>query len=157
MIINSKVTSFGVEGKGEKSFIYFWLCLVFVAAHRLSPVSARGYPSLQRVACALQGLSRCGARALDTQASVVAACGLVVAARGLWGAGSVTVAHGLSCPAACGVLPEEGWTSVPCIGSWSPIYCMWGPPRRWLDLCPLHWQLGSHLLRHSAFQGRPYF
>ena len=44
-------------------------------------------------------------------------------------AGSVVVAHGLSCSAACGILPDQG--SNP---------------------CPLHWQADSQPLRH---QGSP--
>ena len=41
-------------------------------------------------------------------------------------AGSVVVAHGLSCSAACGILPDQG--SNP---------------------CPLHWQADSQPLRHQ--------
>ena len=44
-------------------------------------------------------------------------------------AGSVVVAHGSSCSAACGIFPDQG-----------------------LNLCPLHWQADSQLLRH---QGSP--
>ena len=44
-------------------------------------------------------------------------------------AGSVIVAHGPSCSAACGILPEQG-----------------------LNPCPLHWQADSQPLRH---QGSP--
>ncbi|KAJ8783863.1 hypothetical protein J1605_008906 [Eschrichtius robustus] len=44
-------------------------------------------------------------------------------------AGSVVVAHGPSCSAACGILPDQG--SNP---------------------CPLHWQADSQPLRH---QGSP--
>ena len=46
-------------------------------------------------------------------------------------AGSVVVAHGPSCSAACGILPDQG--SNP---------------------CPLHWQADSQPLRH---QGSPLF
>ena len=46
-------------------------------------------------------------------------------------AGSVVVAHGLSCSAACGILPDQG-----------------------LNPCPLHWQADSQPLRH---QGSPIF
>ena len=46
-------------------------------------------------------------------------------------AGSVVVAHGPSCSAACGILPDQG--SNP---------------------CPLHWQADSQPLRH---QGSPKF
>ena len=47
----------------------------------------------------------------------------------LWSAGSVVVAHGPSCSAACGIFPDHG--SNP---------------------CPLHWQADSQPLRH---QGSP--
>ena len=43
--------------------------------------------------------------------------------------GSVVVAHGLSCSAACGIFPDQG-----------------------SNLCPLHWQADSQPLRH---QGSP--
>ena len=43
--------------------------------------------------------------------------------------GSVVVAHGPSCSAACGIVPDQG-----------------------LNLCPLHWQADSQPLRH---QGSP--
>ena len=46
-------------------------------------------------------------------------------------AGSVTVAHGPSCSAACGIFPDQG-----------------------LNLCPLHWQADSQPLHH---QGSPSF
>ena len=39
---------------------------------------------------------------VSTEASTVAACRL-------WSAGSVVVVHGLSCPAACGIFPDQGW------------------------------------------------
>ena len=38
--------------------------------------------------------------------------GSVVAVHSLWSTGSIVVAHGLSCSAACGVLPDQG--SIPC-------------------------------------------
>ena len=46
--------------------------------------------------------------------------GLLVVARWLQGAGSVVVAHGLSCSAACGIFPYQG-----------------------PNPCPLHWQADS--------------
>ena len=55
------------------------------------------------------GFSCCGARALGVWASVVVA-------RGLQSAGLAVVAHGPSCSAACGILPGQGWTRVPCLG-----------------------------------------
>ena len=46
--------------------------------------------------------------------------GSLVVARGLQSAGSVVVAHGLSCSTACGIFPDQG-----------------------SNLCPLHWQADS--------------
>ena len=51
------------------------------------------------------GLS-CGARALGTQASAAAA-------QGLSSTGSVVVAHGLRCSAACGIIPDQGSNPFP--------------------------------------------
>ncbi|KAJ8782455.1 hypothetical protein J1605_010163 [Eschrichtius robustus] len=42
-------------------------------------------------------------------------------------AGSVVVAHGPSCSAACGIFPDQG-----------------------SNLCPLHWQADSQPLRHQG-------
>ena len=96
-------------------FIYFWLCWVFVATHGLSLVGAsRGCSSLWCVGFSWWLLLlRSTGSSLGTGASVVVA-------RGLWSAGSVVVAHGLSCSMACGIFPDRG--SNP---------------------CPLHWQTDS--------------
>ena len=53
----------------------------------------------------------------------------VTGAPGRWSAGSVVVAHGLSCPVACGIFLDQR-----------------------LNLRLLHWQVGSLLLSH---QGSP--
>ena len=87
-------------------FIYFWLCWVFVSVRGLSLVVASGGHSSSRCA----GLSLSRPLLLRT-------------------AGSVVVAHGLSCSAACGILPDQG--SNP---------------------CSLQWQADSQPLRH---QGSP--
>ena len=92
-------------------FIYFWLCWVFVSVRGLSLVVASGGHSSSR--CAGLSLSR----------------PLLLRGTGSRRAGSVVVAHGLSCPAACGIFPDQG--SSP---------------------CPLHWQADSQPLRH---QGSP--
>ena len=92
-------------------FIYFWLCWVFVSVWGLSPVAASGGHSSSR--CAGLSLSR----------------PLLLRSTGSRRARSVVVAHGLSCSAACGILPDQG--SNP---------------------CPLHWQAESQPLRH---QGSP--
>ena len=38
-------------------------------------------------------------------------------------AGSVVVAHGLSCSTTCGIFPDQGSNRVPCIGRWIPNHC----------------------------------
>ena len=91
--------------------IYFWLCWVFVSVRGLSPVVASGDHSSSR--CAGLSPSR----------------PLLLRSTGSRRAGSAAVAHGLSCSAACGILPDQG--SNP---------------------CPLHWQADSQPLRH---QGSP--
>ena len=94
-------------------YFYFWLCWVFVSVQGLSLVAAsRGHSSLR---CAGLSLSR----------------PLPLWSTGSRRAGSVVVAHGPSCSAACGILPDQG--SNP---------------------CPQHWQADSQPLRH---QGSPSF
>ena len=83
-------------------FIYFWLCWVFVAVRGLSPVAASGGHSSSR--CAGLSLSR----------------PLPLRSTGSRRSGSVVVAHGLSCSAACGIFPDQG-----------------------TNPCPLHWQADS--------------
>ena len=93
-------------------FIYFWLCWVFVSVRGLSLVAASGGHSSSQYA--VLSLSR----------------PLLLRSTGSRRAGSVIVAHGPSCSAACGIFPDQG--SNP---------------------CPLHWQADSQPLRH---QGIPY-
>ena len=88
-------------------FLYFWLCWVFVSVRGLSLVAASGGHSSSR--CADLSLSR----------------RLLLRSTGSRRAGSVVVAHGLSCSAVCGIFPDQG--SNP---------------------CPLHWQADSQPLRH---------
>ena len=92
-------------------FIYLWLCWVFVSVRGLSLVVASGSHSSSR--CAGLSLAR----------------PLLLRSTGSRRAGSVVVAHGPSCPAACGIFPDQG-----------------------LNPCPLHWQADSQPLRH---QGSP--
>ena len=92
-------------------FIYFWLCWVFISVRGLSLVAASGGHSSSW--CAGLSLSR----------------PLLLRSTGSRRAGSVVVAHGPSCSAACGILPDQ--SSNP---------------------CPLHWQADSQPLRH---QGSP--
>ena len=94
-------------------FFFFWLCWVFVSVRGLSPVAASGGQSSSR--CAGLSLSR----------------PLLLRSTGSRRAGSVVVAHRLSCSAACGIFPDQG--SNP---------------------CPLHWQADSQPLHH---QGSPIF
>ena len=86
-------------------FIYLWLCWVFVSVRGLSLVAASRGLSLSRP--------------------------LLLRSIGSRRAGSVIVAHGPSCSAACGIFPDQG--SNP---------------------CPLHWQADSRPLRH---QGSPIY
>ena len=94
-------------------FIYFWLCWVFVSVRGLSLVAASGGHSSLR--CAGLSLSR----------------PLLLWSTGSRRAGSVVVAHGPSCSAACGIFPDQG-----------------------LNPCPLHWQADSQPLHH---QGSPHY
>ena len=89
----------------------FWLCWVFVSVRGLSLVAASGGRSSSR--CAGLSLSR----------------PLLLRSTGSRRAGSVAVAHGPSCSAACGIFPDQG-----------------SNPR------PLHWQADSQPLCH---QGNP--
>ena len=93
-------------------FIYFWLCWVFVSVRGLSLVAASGGHSSSR--CTGLSPSR----------------PLLLRSTGSRRAGSVAVAHGPSCSAACGIFPDQG--SNP---------------------CHVHWQADSQPLRH---QGSPY-
>ena len=86
-------------------FIYFWLCWVFVCVRGLSLVAASGGHSSSR--CTGLSLSR----------------PVLLRSTGSRRAGSVVVAHGPSCSAACGIFPDQG--SNP---------------------CPLHWQADSQPL-----------
>ena len=89
----------------------FWLCWVLVSVRGLSLVAASGGHSS----------SRCGGLSLLRP--------LLLWSTSSRRAGSVVVAHGPSCSAACGILPDQG--SNP---------------------CPLHWQADSQPLCH---QGNP--
>ena len=96
-------------------FIYFYFCLrwVFVSVRGLSLVAASGGHSS----------SRCTGLFLSWP--------LLLRSTGSRRTGSVAVAHGPSCSAACGIFPDQG-----------------------LNPCPLHWQADSQQLRH---QGSPLF
>ena len=100
----------------------FWLLWVFLAPPRLSlVVASRGYSSLQCAGFSLWWLLllwSTGSRHVGFSNYGVRAS--VVVARRLWSAGSVVVAYGLSCSAACEIFPDQG-----------------------LNPCPLHWQADS--------------
>ena len=72
------------------SFIYLWLCWVFISVRGLSLVVASGGHSSSR--CAGLSLSR----------------PLLLRSTGSRRAGSVIVAHGPSCSAVCGIFPDQG-------------------------------------------------
>ena len=92
-------------------FFNLWLCWVFVSVRGLSLFEATvGHSS-----------SRCAGLSLSRP--------FLLRSTGSRRAGSVIVAHGPSCSAACGILPDQG-----------------------LHPCPLHWQADSQSLRH---QGSP--
>ena len=98
-------------------FIYFWLHWVFVAVRGLSLVAlSRGYSWLRCMGFSLQWL-------LLLRSSGSRHAGSAVVARRLWSAGSVVVAHGLSCSAACGIFLDQGSTRVPCIGRRTLNHC----------------------------------
>ena len=96
-------------------FIYLWLCWIFVSVRGLSPVASSGGHSSSR--CAGLSLSR----------------PLWLRSTSSRRAGSVVVAHGPSCSAARGILPDQG--SNP---------------------CPLHWQADSKPLHHQGSPEPPF-
>ena len=101
----------------EKRFFY-WLWWVFIAARGLSlVVASRAYYQLQCADFSLWWLLL-GRQALGAQTSVVAVLRLSSCSSWIQRTGSV--AHRLSCSAACGIFPDQG-----------------------LNLCPLHWQAES--------------
>ena len=93
-------------------FIYLWLCWVFISVRGLSLVAASGGHSS----------SWCAGLSLSWP--------LLLRSTGSRRAGSVIVAHGPSCSAACGIFPDQG--SNP---------------------CRLHWQADSQPLRHQGSPG----
>ena len=97
-------------------FIYLWLCWVFVSVRGFSLVPASGGHSS----------SRCAGLSLSQP--------LLLRSTGSRRAGSVVVAHGPSCSAACGIFPDKG--SNP---------------------CPLHWQADSLPLRHQGSLRKLFF
>ena len=104
------------------NWFYFWLCWVFIAVHGLSlDTMNRATLHCNVWASHCGNFYCCGAQALGPQASIVAACGF-------WGAGSVVVAHGLSCSAACGIFLGQG--SNPCSPALAGGFLSNVPPRK---------------------------
>ena len=116
--------------RGEKylvsTFFFFNKFILFLAV--LGPrCCTRTFFQLRRAGatlCCGAWVSHCGGFSLWSTGS--RHVGSVVVARELQSAGSVVVAHGLSCSAACGIFLGQG--SNP---------------------CPLHWQADSLPLRHQ--------
>ena len=102
-------------------FIYFWLRWVFIAAYGLPlAVASGGYSSLRCVGFSLQWLLVAEHRLQAHGLQQLWCMGSVDVARRLQTAGSVVVAHGLSCSVACGIFPDQAQNP-----------------------CPLHWQADS--------------
>ena len=112
-------------------FIYLWLCWVFVSVRGLSLVAASGGHSSSRCA----GLSR--SRTLLLQST------------GSRRAGSVVVAHGPSCSAACGIFPDQARTHVPCIGRQILNHCATREAQFIAFWCPRKWFL-FFIFRNAA-------
>ena len=106
-------------------FIYFWLCWVFASVRGLSPVAASGGHSSSR--CAGLSPSR----------------PLLLRSTGSRRAGSVVVAHGPSCSAACGILPDQG--SNPCL------------PHRQADSQPPRHQGSPYFIYSSVYVSIPIY
>ena len=86
--------------------------LVFAAVCGLSLVAVSVGPLL----------SACSARSSAAAASLVQRTGSrVLGLQSLWRVGSAVVALRLTCLAACGITPDQGWNP-----------------------CPLHWQILNH-------------
>ena len=101
-----------------KEFLYFYLCIyLFIFGCVGSSFLCEGFLQLQRAGAGLS-LSR----------------PLLLRSTGSSRAGSVVVAHGPSCSAACGIFPDQG-----------------------SNLCPLHWQADSQPLRHQGSPGNRIF
>ena len=81
-----------------KNCIYFWLCWVFVAAHRLSlDAASRSYSPVAVYRHLIAVASLFGKHGL--QGSGFNSCGACT---------SVAVVHRLSCPTTCGIFLDQG-------------------------------------------------
>ena len=107
-------------------FLYF-----FLSGCSGSSFLHAGFLLLQCAGFSLQWLllQRTGSRYTDS----------MVMAPGLWGTGSVVVAHGLSCPRHVGSSQTRDRTChVPCIGMQTHSLCLQGSPLGWF-LISLGW------------------
>ena len=114
--------------------IYFWLCWVLVSVRGLSLVVASGAHSS----------SRCAGLSLSWS--------LLLQSTGSRCAGPVVVAHGPSCSAACGILPDQG--SNPCPLQWqadSQPLCHQGSPKM---LNSLTWDIWFSLIDSNLLKYR---
>ena len=75
-------------------FFNFWLCWVFAADQRLSPVGSKGH-------------------SLVSEDRLLIAVASFVAEHGLCDVGSVVVTHWLSCPKTCEIFPDQGSNQCP--------------------------------------------
>ena len=78
-------------------FVYFWLCWSFLLTWAFSRCDEQGLLS----SCGAPSSHCCGTQALDRAQRLQ----------------QLTV-HGLSCPAACGIFPNQGSNPCPHIGRW---------------------------------------
>ena len=99
-------------------FIPFWLCWIFPTVQAFLNLQLAGTPlCCSAPASPRGGFSSCGAQALGFPG--FSTCSMrfsVVAGPRVYGAGSVVMAHKLSCSSACGIfLAQE---SNPCLLHW---------------------------------------
>ena len=99
-------------------FINLFYLFIFIFGCFGSLLLRMGFLQLQQAGTTLHcgaGASHCGCFSC-CRAQALGAWASVGVAYGLWRAGSVTVAHGLSCSAACGIFPDQD--SNPCPPHW---------------------------------------
>ena len=97
--------------------IYDWLCWIFVAASRLSPVAAGGGCSLWCAVLSLQRLPGCTARILGLWAQQSQLTGSRAQAQQLW-------CRGLAVPQHVRSSQTRDQTHVPCTGRQIFIHCI---------------------------------
>ena len=105
-------------GRVEPSFVFEYRFISFFSALLGCHLSAGlslvaeggGCPSLQRTSCSLVALASLVERRLQGTGA------LVIAAPGLWSAGSAVVGLRLSCFRACGISQVRDGARVSCIG-----------------------------------------